>query len=79
MEFMEMVYLALVLVFSISYALIASACILTYLGTSEKVSIWLTKRMTKALLIAMMNAMTAQYTEQLSEMDPAEFNQEVGL
>lgn len=78
MEFMEMVYLALVLVFSISYALIASACILTYLGTSEKVSIWLTKRMTKTLT-AMMNAMTAQYTEQLSEMDPAEFNQEVGL
>lgn len=78
MEFMEMVYLALVLVFSISYALIASACILTYLGTSEKVSIWLTKRMTKTLT-AMMNAMTAQYTEQLSEMDPAEFNQEIGL
>ena len=78
MEFMEMVYLALVLVFSISYALIASACILTYLGTNEKVSIWLTKRMTKTLT-AMMNAMTAQYTEQLSEMDPAEFNQEVGL
>jgi hypothetical protein len=78
MEFMEMVYLALVLFISITYALVVASCILTLLSTNKKVSTWLMNRIT-VVLGTVMDAYIERVEENATEMDPAEFNREADL